>query len=129
MPDHREVVLPSGALFYHGKVPEPLSEEEREWLVEQLHCYPKRVNEARTCCISALTDLAVTEFCRLMAEREAQAREIAEKDAALAEAEFLCARLRDLEGFDGDDLFRQLMGHVYPSLTRLEGALNKRGQG
>jgi hypothetical protein len=60
--------LPNASLFYNGKVPEPLTQEEREWLVKQLNRYPNRVNEARTCAIGALTNMAVTEFCRLMHE-------------------------------------------------------------
>jgi hypothetical protein len=62
-------LLPAKALFSNGKVPGPLTEEERQWLVKQLAAYPKRVNEARTCCIGPLTDMATTEFCRLMADR------------------------------------------------------------
>jgi hypothetical protein len=46
------------------------------------------------------------------------------RDTLVADAEFLCARLRDLEGFDGDELLRQLMGHVLPALARLESALS-----
>ena len=64
-----QLKLPSKALFCHGTIPEPLSTEERLWLVEQLRSYPRRVNEERTCAIGALTDMATTEFCRLMAER------------------------------------------------------------
>lgn len=80
--------LPSKALFMDGKVPEPLTDEQRQWLVEQLHAYPRRVNEARTCCIGALTDMATTEFCRLMAARPqptvtGDAGEIVERVAAL----------------------------------------------
>ena len=63
-------LLPAKALFSNGKVPGPLTEEERRWLVKQLAAYPKRVNEARTCCIGALKDMATTEFCRLMATRK-----------------------------------------------------------
>jgi hypothetical protein len=62
--------LPSKDLFYHGTIPEPLSEEGRQWLAQQLHEWPKRINEARTCAIGALTDMAVTEFCRIMFERQ-----------------------------------------------------------
>lgn len=61
--------LPSKELFCHGTIPEPLTAEERQWLVDQLHAYPKRVDEARTCAIGALTEMATTEFCRLMAEQ------------------------------------------------------------
>jgi hypothetical protein len=64
-----EELLPAKAIFMDGKVPGPLTEEERRWLVKQLAAYPKRVNEARTCCIGALKDMATTEFCRLMADR------------------------------------------------------------
>ena len=63
-----EELLPAKAIFMDGKVPGPLTGEERRWLVKQLAAYPKRVNEARTCCIGALTDMAATEFCRLMAD-------------------------------------------------------------
>lgn len=69
MSDDRVELLPSKDLFPDGRVPEPLTAEEREWLVEQLHHWPRRVNEARTCCIGALTNMATAEFCRLMAER------------------------------------------------------------
>lgn len=69
MPDSPK--LPDPAIFYHGVIPEPLTEELREWLVDQLHNYSKgRVHPARTMAIGALTDMAVTEFCRLMAERK-----------------------------------------------------------
>lgn len=67
MPD--TLKLPAPALFMDGKVPEPLSEELRDWLVEQLHQYPNRVDERFTCAIGALTDMAMTEFSRLMHER------------------------------------------------------------
>lgn len=57
----------------------------------------------------------------MTSERTAQftplERELYEK------ADFLCARLRDLEGYDGDELVRQLMGHVLPALARMEDAL------
>jgi hypothetical protein len=71
MTEPNPVKLPSRDLFYRPFTPEPLSEEGRQWLVEQLHAYPKRVNEDRTCAIGALTEMATTEFCRLMAERAA----------------------------------------------------------
>jgi hypothetical protein len=77
--------LPSAALFYRGTVPEPLNEEVRQWLVEQLHRYPERVNEARTCSIGALTEMATTEFCRLMAAIASLSSELARCRNALEE--------------------------------------------
>lgn len=72
IPVQEPIKLPSEAIFMRGQAPGPLSQEEREWLVEQLHQYPVRVNESRTCAIGALTDMATTEFCRLMAEKSAE---------------------------------------------------------
>ena len=64
--------LPAPSIFMNGRIPGPLTPEEREWLVDQLNQYPRRVNEARTCAIGALTDMAITEFCRMMSEKSAE---------------------------------------------------------
>lgn len=100
-----EMKLPSAGLFCSGRIPGPLSADEREWLVEQLHRWPNRVNEERTCAIGALTDIATAEFCRLMAERQSQAKEIEARDAALAWAESydpeLVAQIRARTALEG----------------------------
>lgn len=72
MPDqpNQPPKLPAPAIFMHGRIPEALSDDTRKWLVEQLHRYPDRVDERYTCAIGALTDMATTEFCRLMHEKE-----------------------------------------------------------
>jgi hypothetical protein len=74
------------------------------------------------------TDARLIERLRGRPGDQASARALRAEAAArieslTAHAEFLCARLRDLEGYDGDELLRQIMGHVYPALTRMEAAL------
>jgi hypothetical protein len=56
---------------------------------------------------------------------EANARLIAAAPSLYADAEFLCARVRELEGdLDGDShAARQFYGHVIPALARMEDAL------
>src|SRR5690242_7926988 len=116
--------LPSAALFMRGKVPEPLSEADREWLVEQLHAYPRRVKEENTCAIGALTEMATTEFCRLMAEREASTRtpEAAQVEGLFAEQTALVDRLCNAVDLAAEDI-----GHEsIDNLLGLIGPLNDR---
>jgi hypothetical protein len=60
-------------------------------------------------------------------EGQANARLIAAAPSLYADAEFLCARIRELEGEmrDDDDLSRQYFGHVLPALARMESALGE----
>jgi hypothetical protein len=58
-------------------------------------------------------------------QSEQDAHLIAAAPELYANAEFLCDRLRDLEGYDGDELLRQLMGHVLPAFARMETSLAK----
>jgi hypothetical protein len=59
------------------------------------------------------------------ARQIANARLIAAAPSLYADAEFLCARIRELEGEmrDDDELSRQYFGHVLPALARMESAL------
>jgi hypothetical protein len=56
---------------------------------------------------------------------EADARLIAAAPGLYADAEFLCARIRELEGEmrDDDEFSRQYFGHILPAVARMESAL------
>jgi hypothetical protein len=55
------------------------------------------------------------------------ARLIAAAPELYADAEFLCARVRELEGSltDDSEVSREFFGHVIPALARMESALAK----
>lgn len=58
-------------------------------------------------------------------EKEANARLIAAAPSMYADAEFLCARIREMEAelTDDGEASRQYFGHVLPAVARMESAL------
>lgn len=58
---------------------------------------------------------------------EANANLIAAAPDLYSDAEFLCARIRELEGemTDDDELSRQYFGHVLPAVARMESCLKE----
>jgi hypothetical protein len=80
--------LPNESFFYHGNVPTALDKESREWLHSQLHHWPERINEERTCAIGALTDLAVTEYCRMRDRILARIEALESTEVDLIDARF-----------------------------------------
>ena len=91
------------------------------WMVGEPDC-PRELKagngELHTlrCKVCGLEDLRANSVCRA-------ALKTGEVDL-IAAADFLCCRVRELEGeLSDDDLARQYFGHVLPAVARMEAAL------
>jgi hypothetical protein len=80
----------------------PMSDDTRPWFTAIIQCADEAVEDANAHLIASAPEL-------------------------YEDGEFLCARIRELEGDldDDSDAARQFFGHVIPALARMESALRK----